>query len=58
MAVVTSRLVECWQLKSEQLQISLPDYVPTTLRNAIVRSFKAQTLQLIPFPTYTEKLAV
>ncbi len=52
MAVIMSGLLQR-RLEPDQLHARLPDYVPTTLRDAIVRSFKASMLQLVPFPCPT-----
>ena len=52
MTVIMSGLLE-QGLEPDQLHARLPDYVPTTLRNSILQSFKELTLQLVLFPHST-----
>ena len=48
MNVIMSSLLQ-QRLELDQLHATLPDYVSTTLQNSIMHSFKARTLQLVPF---------
>ena len=43
MNVIMSNLLQQLNLNADQLQDRLPDYVPTTLRKAIVHNYKART---------------
>ena len=43
MNVIMSNLLQQLNLNADQLQDRLPDYVPTTLRKAIVHNYKACT---------------
>ncbi len=54
MAVVMSGLLQR-RLEPDQLHARLPDYIPTILRKSIVHSFKARTLQLMPFSCLTPR---
>ena len=55
MAAIMSGFLQHWRLKPDQLQDNLPDYIPATLQNNIMHSFKELTLQLMPFPPYDIK---
>ena len=51
MNVIMSNLLQQLNLNADQLQDMLPDYVPTTLRKAIVHSYKAHVIPLHLLPS-------
>ena len=46
--VIVRALLQQRSLDSDQLQDTLPDYVPPTLKHSILHHFKTHTLQLLP----------
>ena len=56
MNVIMSSLLPQLNLNADQLQDRLPDYVPTTLRKAIVHSYKACAIPLHSLPSVGQVL--
>ena len=48
MRMIVRALLQQRSLDSDQLQDTLPDYVPPTLKHSILHHFKTHTLQLLP----------
>ena len=54
MSVIMSNLLQQLNLNADQLQDRLPDYVPTTLRKAIICNYGARAFPLHLFPAATQ----